>query len=201
MSNSANNRDWSAYYHAIAASPPRKTLLTALTDFERKTWGKLAVDLGCGNGIDTQELIKRGWFVLAIDGEGLAIQQLRQLISGDTNRLQTQVKQFNAVELPEDVDLINASYSLPFCHPDDFLQLWEKIVKALKPGGRFAGQLFGIRDSWSSSPSMTFHSRTQIETLLVPFKIEVIEEQEYLGKTAIGEEKYWHIFHIVACKK
>jgi hypothetical protein len=37
--------------------------------------------------------------------------------------------------------------------------------------------------------------------LLQPFEIEMLEEEDHPGKTAIGEEKHWHIFHIVARKK
>jgi hypothetical protein len=29
----------------------------------------------------------------------------------------------------------------------------------------------------------------------------MLEEEDHPGKTAIGEEKHWHIFHIVARKK
>jgi trans-aconitate methyltransferase len=35
-----------------------------------------AVDLGCGAGRDTAELLRRGWRVLAIDAEAEAIRRL-----------------------------------------------------------------------------------------------------------------------------
>ncbi|WP_201278353.1 hypothetical protein [Scytonema millei] len=78
--------------------------------------------------------------------------------------------------------------------------MWSKIVAALGVGGRFCGQLFGDRDSWAVYPNMSHHTRTQVEELLQPFKIEWFQEEEHPGKTALGEQKYWHIFHIVAGK-
>jgi 2-polyprenyl-3-methyl-5-hydroxy-6-metoxy-1,4-benzoquinol methylase len=48
--------------------------------------------------------------------------------------------------------------------------------------------------------SMNHHSCERVEALLKPFDIEMLEEEEHPGKTAIGEDKYWLIFHIVARK-
>jgi SAM-dependent methyltransferase len=193
-------RDWSKYYNAVIGCPPRDTLLAALEMFEpdRKLF---AVDLGCGEGRDTVELLRRGWQVLAVDGNGEAI--ARMLARSDINPelLTTQTMQFEQLVLPTAVDLINASFSLPFCPPEQFPHLWEKIVTSLKPGGRFCGQLFGDRDSWAIYTSMNHHTRAQIETLLQPFDVEMLQEEEHPGKTAIGEEKYWHIFHIVARRR
>ncbi|HBY78840.1 MAG TPA: class I SAM-dependent methyltransferase, partial [Cyanobacteria bacterium UBA11148] len=82
-----------------------------------------------------------------------------------------------------------------------FPSLWEKIVNCLVPGGRFCGQLFGDRDSWAVYSSMTHHTRSQVDELLQPFEVEVFDEEDHPGKTALGEEKYWHIFHIGARKR
>jgi tellurite methyltransferase len=39
-----------------------------------------------------------------------------------------------------------------------------------------------------------------VEQFLQPFVVEVLDEEEHPGKTALGDEKYWHIFNIVARK-
>lgn len=57
--------DWTAYYDATG-DEPRATLVDALGRFEQPG---LAVDLGSGTGRDTAELVRRGWRVIAIDGE------------------------------------------------------------------------------------------------------------------------------------
>ena len=66
-------RDWTAYYNAIANRPPRKTILTALAAFEKPG---VAIDLGCGDGRDTVEILRQNWTVLAIDREPDAITRL-----------------------------------------------------------------------------------------------------------------------------
>lgn len=66
-------RDWKAYYDAVADRPPRKTILTTLEAFEEPG---VAIDLGCGDGRDTVEIIRQNWAVLAVDKEADAITRL-----------------------------------------------------------------------------------------------------------------------------
>ncbi|TYQ30981.1 class I SAM-dependent methyltransferase [Pseudanabaena sp. UWO310] len=199
------NRDWSAYYQAVAGRPPRDTLLKALDLFDLENSSKsprFAIDLGCGDGRDTVELLKRRWQVLAIDGNEQAIAKLYDRKDIDSTWLETQVMCFESIALPNSVDLINSSFALPFCHPEDFPNLWNKIISSLRNGGRFCGQLFGDRDTWATTyPNMTHYPKEKVEELLQSFKVEYFEEEEHHGETTIGEQKYWHIFHIVACKK
>ena len=211
MTHPTTQPNWMAYYEAVEGRPPRETLLNALANFDavplvdcspdRVVTPRSAVDLGCGDGRDTVELLRRGWQVLAIDGEPQALDRLLHRSDLQRDRLQTQLMSFETLTLPSVVDLINASFCLPFCPPAHFAKLWQTIVTSLKPEGRFCGQLFGDRDSWAIYPHRTHHTRQQVEALLQPFEIEWLDEEEHPGVTAIGEEKYWHIFHIVARKK
>lgn len=194
---------WLQYYDVMEGKPPRETLLTALDRFESPSaepTPRFAIDLGCGEGRDTVELLRRGWRVLAIDATPKAIERLlnRSNLS-HLDSLQTRIDRFETVELPP-ADLINASFCLPFCPPAAFPQLWQKIVDALPPGARFCGQLFGDRDAWATIPDHTHHTRAQVEALLEPFAVELLNEEETDGKTALNEPKHWHIFHIVARK-
>jgi len=149
LASSIQERDWKAYYDAVADRPPRETLLKALQHF--KTPGS-AVDLGCGDGRDTVELLRQNWQVFAIDAQLEAINRLRRRPEAKISQLRTQVIRFEKCHFPENVDLINASFSLPFCHPQEFSKLWHKITNALPSGGYFCGQLFGDRDSWVANP-------------------------------------------------
>lgn len=197
------DRDWVAYYQSVAGRPPRKTLLLALNSFDAEKLAnasRLAVDLGCGDGRDTVELLRQGWSVLGIDGEKEAIARLRSRPDLDLSLLSTQVMGFESLELPPARDLINASFCLPFCAREAFPSLWAKIVAALRTGGRFCGHLFGDRDSWIDKKMLAYHTRQQAEALLQPFTIEMFEEEEHPGKTPLGEDRYWHVFHIVGRK-
>jgi len=197
------NRTFEQYYEAVQGRPPHDTLLFALDKFDSEPADRqrLAVDLGCGDGRDTVEILRRGWQVLAMDKETDAIARLIQRTDLNPTHLQTQVSSFESFAFPDQVDLINASFCLQFCPAEHFLPLWEKAVKALVPGGRFSGQLIGNRDSWNQYSNMSCYSLEQVKGFFEDFEFDFFEEEEHPGKTALGEEKDWHIFQIVAYKK
>ncbi|HEY7609494.1 MAG TPA: class I SAM-dependent methyltransferase [Alphaproteobacteria bacterium] len=191
---------FSAYYAATRTGGPRKTLLAALAAFAPATG--FAVDLGCGTGRDTLELLRRGWRVLAVDAEASAIAELtaRPEAMAARERLETRVARFEAVALP-DCDLVNSSFALPLCGAEAFPALWQRIRAALDPGGRIACQLFGPRDSWAArSPSPAIHDRAAVQALLAGLAVEMLDEEEVDSLTPRGQKKHWHIFHIVARK-
>ena len=95
--------------------------------------------------------------------------------------------------------LIHAGFSLPFCSPAEFPAPWARIRRALAPGGVFAGQLFGTRDTWADNPGMTFHTRHQAATLLHGLDILRLEETEHDGH-AVSGPKHWHAYDILARK-
>lgn len=194
--------DWAAYYAKTGGRPPRKTLLHALDlfDAEGGSAPRLAVDLGSGGGRDAIAMLDRGWHVLAIDASADAAETLRSRsdLPGDAE-LETRVARFETADWPL-CDLVNSSFALPLCSPDAFSALWQKIIDSLKPGGRFAGQIYGDRDSWAGRAGMTFHTRAEAEALLEGLEVELFEEEEDDSTTPRGEAKHWHVFHIVARK-
>jgi SAM-dependent methyltransferase len=188
-------RPWHRYFEA-AGDDARPTLLDAV---ERFGAPGLAVDLGAGTGRDTAELIRRGWRVIAIDREREAIERLRLLVGADTPRLETRIARFEEAEWPS-CDLVNASFSLPLCTPAAFPALWTRIVRSLRRGGRFCGQFYGVRDEWAGGGLVTL-TRTEVDRLLASFEVELLEEWEDDGTTALGSPKHWHLFHVVARKR
>lgn len=103
---------------------------------------------------------------------------------------------FAQVDLPR-AHLIHAGFSLPFCSPPEFPALWMRIRRALAPGGVFAGQLFGTRDSWAGDPKMTFHTRQDVQAVLADLQILRLSETERDGQAFSGP-KHWHTFDILA---
>lgn len=192
---------WPDFYRAVEHHPPHETLLKALALFgdERE---RFAVDLGCGSGRDTLELLRLGWRVLAVDREREGVERLQKRVPPHQQpNLQTCVTAFEGLRDLPACDFINASFSLPFCAPTHFTRLWEIIVRAIRPRGRFAGTFFGEHDSWAQDPSMTLRTRIQLEALLEPFEIEELLEEESDGETALGDTKHWHTFEVVASKR
>jgi SAM-dependent methyltransferase len=191
---------WAAYYQQLRDRPPRRTLVKALDLFGDASPDALAVDLGCGDGRDIVELLRRGWRVVAVDSESEALRQLAARNLPGADRITPITARFEEVPLPLGVQLVNSSFAMPLCEPEAFHTQWARIREALPAGGRFSGQWYGVRDSWNGRPGMTFLERDQALALLAGLEIEMFEEEEADGVTPRGNPKHWHIFHIVARK-
>lgn len=192
-------RDWAGFYRWTAKRPPRELLMRTLDHLE---WEgsprrrRLAVDLGFGAGNDTLELLRRGWNVLAIDGEGEALRFLgRRVPKGLRGALTLRKSRLEELELPP-ADLVYASFSLPFCDPDRFDALWRTIRTAIVPGGHFAGQLFGEDDEWNGARPMTFLSKAGVRARTRGFRIELLRETVEEGRSYEGP-KHWHFFDLI----
>lgn len=225
-------RDWPEYFDAVKDQPPRDTLLRALAAFERegappaeeplpqplpgrKGNRRTAIDLACGEGRDTREILRRAatareadrWRVIAIDSHPEGVSRTVASL-GTEARSCCDVRQLTMEAVPSDaelttltthgVDLINASFALPFCNPDHFPTLWNWIHATLRPGARFAGQFFGDRDEWQCVRPKSHVTRAQLHELLKPYTIEHLDEVEKDGSDAMGGVKHHHVFHVVA---
>jgi tellurite methyltransferase len=190
---------WAAYYQQLRDRPPRRTLLAALDAFGETPADALAIDLGCGDGRDTIEILRRGWSVVAVDAEPEALRQLaaRELPGAITPI----VARLEEVPLPLGMQLVNSSFAMPLCEPERFHELWARIREELPAGGRFSGQWYGMRDSWADRPGITFLQREAALALLDGLDVEMFEEEEADSVTPRGNPKHWHIFHIVARKR
>ena len=199
MSEEERSAAWRAYYDGVAGRPPRPTLIEALDRF-----GALpghAVDLGCGDGRDTVEMLRRGWSVTAIDAEPEALARLRdrpEIVP--EAKLTTLCARFEDAAWPE-CDLVNASFALALCPPARFPALWTKITGSLRSGGFFAGQFYGLRDGWAGDPAITVFNEVSARRLIGAYAIERFEEEESDAVTPRGKAKHWHIFHVVARKR
>lgn len=203
MAPQEKNRDWPKYYRETGTRPPRETLLFALDRFEREPPGaapRTAVDLGCGSGRDTIELLRRGWSVMAVDAEQSAIDALKARKDlPEAAALSTIVERFESARWGK-THLVNSSFALPLCPPDTFPGLWQRIKDSLHPGGRVSCQLYGDRDGWAGDPTITFLTRSDLDALLADLTIEHFREEEDDSTTPRGTPKHWHIFHVVARK-
>jgi tellurite methyltransferase len=197
------NSSWEKHYQKVQEKnlAPSTTLAKAMALFDKEKVDYLiATDLGCGTGIDSIALIKSGWEVIAIDKQTQAIEELKKNVPEQyATKLSIITGDFDSISL-SNVLLVNASFSLPFCLPENFNSLWQKIVQSILPNGRFAGHFFGVNDSWSTDPEKTFHTKEQILNLFSGFELDYFEQVEKVGKTIDGKEKNWHVFHIVAKK-
>ncbi len=194
--------DWPGYFGAVLGKPPRDTLLAALAAFEQEgVAAGFAVDLAAGEGRDTLALLERGWRVLATDAEPRGFELLWPRVpAAAQDALTTTLVRFEDTVLPP-CDLVNASFALPFCAPEHLPALWMRMVDAIRPGGRFAGQFFGDRDSWAVRADRTHHSEKEVLTMLDGLDIEMLRIEEHDDPPDTRDPKHWHLFHVVARKR
>jgi tellurite methyltransferase len=211
-------RDWPEYFDAVEGKPPRDTLLKALDRFDQESPAasppdrpeRLALDVACGSGRDTLAMLARTrcrWRVWAVDAEQEGLRRLQSRL-GDAERPRVQLVRAEMESLPTlpglppELDLVNASFALPFCRPEAFPALWSFVMGRLRPGGRFAGQFFGERDEWAGVRPASHHTRESVVSrLLAGMVIEHLEEVDREGDDATGHLKHHHLFHVVARKR
>jgi tellurite methyltransferase len=189
--------NWPDYYQKVGQRSPRDLFLKALARFPSPG---LAVDLGCGAGVETRELLRRGWQVVAVDQEAAAFEYLLERVPPEQRpRLTTCCESFSTMTLPK-ADFLWAGLSLPFCPPEQFPGLWQNLTKALGSGGYVAGDLFGVRHAWREDKELTFVTEEQLRRLLQAYEIEHLVEAEEARPTAFQGMQPWHGFELIARK-
>jgi tellurite methyltransferase len=113
ISTASVSRCWAAFYRASVRLPPRELLLRALERIEsegRLRGKKTAIELGCGAGSDTLELLRRGRKVLAIDQQVSALVFLSRRVPPRKRGLRSLLDPpMEGILLPR-TDLVHASF-------------------------------------------------------------------------------------------
>ncbi|KND50075.1 MAG: SAM-dependent methyltransferase [Parcubacteria bacterium C7867-008] len=187
-------KNWKDFYELTKDKPPRRLIVQAMPHVQQK---ESALDLGAGALNDSIYLLGEGFaHVTAEDAEPLATEIADKLPADKFTYVVEKMESFTF--RAKEYDLVNAQYTLPFLHPDQFEKVWSEIIRSLKTGGIFTGQFFGDRDEWQGKDTMTFHTRAEAEKLLEKLTVLEFEEEEVDKPTAAGIMKHWHVFHFIA---
>ncbi len=186
--------DWDDFYQATSSQPAWPRLVRAVAQLGHSG---TALDLGCGAGRDTRYLLDQGFYVTAVDREAAALALLADLPAERLRLVKSAFEDFTF----EHYDLINAQYALPFIQKGQFDAVFARLKAALKSGGIFTGQFFGVNDSWNTSETtMTFLTSAQVQAALRELNVVELREEDADGTTAVGTSKHWHVYHIVAAR-
>lgn len=186
-------KDWTNYQNETYGDNVCKLLIEFLDNYKIDN----AIDLGCGSGNETVYMIKNGIKVLAIDRQLNQDFILNRLSDNEKKMISFKESSFEDVELPK-TKLLTAFFSIPFCNPNNFDELWTKIYNSIEDNGYFVGQLFGDRDAWNVVESINTFSIDKVKEYLKNYNIIKLEEIEYVRES---DNKKWHFYNIIAQKK
>lgn len=186
-------KDWTNYQNETYGDDVCKLLIEFLDNYKIDN----AIDLGCGSGNETVYMIKNGIKVIAIDRQLNQDFILNRLSDSEKRLISFKKSSFEDVELPK-TKLLTAFFSIPFCNPNNFDELWTKIYNSIEDNGYFVGQLFGDRDAWNVVESINTFSIDKVNEYLKNYNIIKLEEIEYVRES---DNKKWHFYDIMAQKK
>lgn len=161
----------------------------------------LALDLGCGAGVDAKYLAENGFQVEAVDLDKNCLIQTEKICKG----LPVAVIQKNIIdyEIKTNAYQIIISWNtLPFLKKEEAIKVLSGIQEGLIQGGFFVFGLFGPEDGWAKNhPEMSFGTVEELERLLSKMEFIKLLEERQRKPAATGEIKFWHQIQGIAKKK
>ncbi len=192
-----------------------RPLITKALALIPATDGAVAIDFGIGTGEETGALLHHGYSVIAIDNfkEFLDEVRLRKDVQPHLTRLHTIQANFEELDwnLIPPVDLFVASFSLCFIQPEKFQSIWHHIVKQIKPGGYFIGELYTHLQkntqidgffTEESSELVPLFTEKELRELLKDFEsIYFAEAKELYEVQDTGHSEDGTIYSVIARRK
>ncbi len=151
--------------------------------------GGFALDLGCGDGSDSDALKALGYEVTPVD------------IGSPYPSIKEDIRRYRID--PDRYDVIICNNVLPFISDkEDVKKALANIFQGLNDHGVAFLTFFGPKDDWAQRPTMSFFDFAEITGYLRSFGLFILESSttEGYGKTMKGNIKYCHI-HRFLCSK
>ena len=188
---------------------PRSILKKAVDCMSFSSDKKIAIDIGCGSsGRNTLYLLSKGYRVLAVDQlQAIKMMREKDILESYQDKLVTLATDISDIFYEfHPANIISCTYVLPFIPPEKYQRIFDLLKASLKPGGYLAIDFFGLDDDWAKDSEkkgkMTFHTSESINDMfsLDEFKFIHHHEKHKNGNTAEGQQKNWHVFHILLQK-
>ena len=185
-------------YYKATMNKPVSSIISKFFFFfyNEKLTGNIAVDLGCGTGNDTEFLISKGFKVTAIDSENQVRDILDRKIINKAN-LNVIIDDFSKIEIPR-ADLILANMSLFFVK-DNFDKFLKNILERINKKGFIVANFLGKEDDWNGIK--TTIEKEKLLGYFKDFEINYYSEEKYYRNTALGKNKFWHVYTKIAQAK
>jgi tellurite methyltransferase len=185
---------WDSFVNKTKDRKPVPLVMEALSRIKEPE-GKVALDLGCGAGVEVRAIREAGFFVYAVDSEPEAIKNLDGILSVITFSGYMEHFAFN---IP--CDLVVAWNSLPFLKKNDAKKVILRVKESLNPEGLFVFSVFGKKDGFVKQGLANGFARQEIKNCLSGMKLLHFSETEKEAVDASGEMKHWHLFTGIAQK-
>lgn len=187
-------RDWTFYQENSLNSEICRLLKYFVNHY---TGYKTVVDLGCGAGNEVVYMLKKGFYVTAIDRQLNKNYILDRIDDSLINKVSFIEHDFVGLNIPK-CDLLMSFFSIPFCKLDYFDTLWDNIYNSINDNGYFIGQLFGERDDLRLVGDINVFSREEALKYLNRYELLYFKEFEFVRET---DNKKWHFFNFIVRKK
>lgn len=192
-----NKEDGFKHYYNVTQNNPPSVLIRKFfaNKYNEKLDGNTAIDLGCGAGNDTEFLISKGFSVTAVD----ASEEVRELWKNknfDKDTAELIIGDFSKVDLPN-ADIILANMSLFFVK-ENFDLFLKSLLEKVNEKGFFIANFLGKEDEWNKI--RTTIEKDELLGFFKDFEINYFSEEKYYKDTASGENKFWHVYTIMAKK-
>lgn len=149
------------------------------------------LDLGCGSGRDSLAFKKKGYRVDAIDYSEALVKKATELTG-------IQVKHQSFYELDEVAvyDGIWACASLLHCERSRLAEVFEKMLRALKPNGViYMSFKYGDSDREKDGRKFTDLNEQQAQELLAQFEqVSLVDQWITVDKRPAREERWLNLF-------
>lgn len=190
-------QSWSEYFELTHNRPPNPLLETTVNLVVNR---ETALDLGAGSLKDSKFLLQTGFQKVTAVEQDPAARKYRAKIPA--HRLTLKINYFENLKLkPRTFNLVTAQFALSFTSPPHLPGVMAQIIDSLQPAGIFCAQFFGPKDGWNTPENnFTFITSRTLKKWLKPLDIIHFREEQTDSATIDGEQKHWHIFHVIALK-